>query len=106
MGAFASDSDAAGRQAIQQRVARLVKGDRPQKAALAAAAVLLTLAAVLAFGGGPPSPYSYAGYAAAVEGARSIHLTAPPVSSAEYPPIEEEGCPGGGLVAPAPGSRV
>lgn len=57
---------AEGRQAIQQRVARLVKRDRPQKAALAAAAVLLTLAAVLAFGGGPPSPYSYAGYAAAV----------------------------------------
>ena len=80
-----------GRQAIQQRVARLGKGDRPKKAALAAAAVLLTLAAVLAFGGGPPSPYSYAGYAAAVEGARSIHLTAPPVSSAGYPPIEEEG---------------
>ena len=80
-----------GRQAIQQRVARLGKGDRPQKAALAAVAVLLTLAAVLAFGGGPPSPYSYAGYAAAVEGARSIHLTAPPVSSAGYPPIEEEG---------------
>lgn len=73
-----------GRQAIQQRVARLGKGDRPKKAALAAAAVLLTLAAVLAFGGGPPSPYSYAGYAAAVEGARSIHLTAPPVSSAGY----------------------
>ena len=80
-----------GRQAIQQRVARLAKRDRPQKAALAAAAVLLTLAAVLAFGGGPPSPYSYAGYAAAVEDARSIHLTAPPVSSAGYPPIEEEG---------------
>ena len=80
-----------GRQAIQQRVARLGKGDRSKKAALAAAAVLLTLAAVLAFGGGPPSPYSYAGYAAAVEGARSIHLTAPPVSSAGYPPIEEEG---------------
>lgn len=81
-----------GRQAIQQRVARLGKGDRPQKAALAAVAVLLTLAAVLAFGGGgPPSPYSYAGYAAAVEDARSIHLTAPPVSSAGYPPIEEEG---------------
>mgnify|MGYP002611250520 FL=1 len=68
---------AEGRQAIQQRVARLVKRDRPQKAALAAAAVLLTLAAVLAFGGGPPSPYSYAGYAAAVEDARSIHLQSP-----------------------------
>lgn len=43
-----------GRQAIQQRVARLGKGDRPQKAALAAVAVLLTLAAVLAFGAVPP----------------------------------------------------
>lgn len=43
-----------GRQAIQQRVARLGKGDRSKKAALAAAAVLLTLAAVLAFGAVPP----------------------------------------------------
>lgn len=40
--------------AIQQRVARLGEGDRPQKAALGRVAVLLTLAAVLAFGAVPP----------------------------------------------------
>lgn len=85
-----STAMAEGRKAIQQRVARLVKGTRPQKAALAAAAALLALAAVLTFGSGTPSPYSYAGYAAAVEGARSIRLAAPPLSSAGYPAIEEE----------------
>lgn len=45
---------AEGRNAIQQRAARLVKETRPPKAALAAAAVLLALAAVLTFGDGTP----------------------------------------------------
>ena len=95
---------AEGRQAIQQRVARLVKRDRPQKAALAAAAVLLTLAAVLR--GRSPLPIQLRRVCGG-RGGRSVH---PSHSAASLQrgvsPHRGGGCPGGGPVAPAPGGRV
>lgn len=95
-----------GRQAIQQRVARLAKRDRPQKAALAAAAVLLTLAAVLAFGGGPPLPIQLRRVCGG-RGGRSVHPSHSAASLQRGVSSHRGGgCPGGGPVVPAQGGRV
>lgn len=80
-----------GRQAIQQRVARLGEGGPPPKSRSWRSGGAPDAGGGARLRGRSPLPIQLRRVCGSRGGRSPIHLTAPPVSSAGYPPIEEEG---------------
>lgn len=83
-----------GKKNIQRRIALLVKQPQTKTTALFAAAALVALAAVFAFGGGTgnaPSEGSYSTFRSRLSSAQAIRFGMPPTSSYAFPdPITDE----------------
>ena len=76
---------AQNKKAIQARISQIAHRSETRKTALFAAASLLALAAVFAFGGTQSTSEEYAAFRTQIQNAQSIYYTPPATSSTLYP---------------------
>ena len=80
-----STAMAQNKKAIQARISQIAHRSETRKTALFAAASLLALAAVFAFGGTQSTSEEYAAFRTQIQNAQSIYYTPPATSSTLYP---------------------